>query len=92
MGATLAMSDLVDVLGAAGFRVLQRRHTMHAPRIFFLHLLRAMQKSPGASGMVLQAMLAMEAAADFPTAARTGHYSAVLAEKWPAALEGGQHG
>ena len=92
MGATLAMSDLVGVLGAAGFRVLRRRHTMHAPRIFFLHLLRAIQKSPGASGMVLQAMLAMEAAAGFPTAARTGHYSAVLAEKWPAALEGGQHG
>ena len=42
--------------------------------------------------MIVQAMLAMEAAAGFPTAARTGHYSAVLAEKWPAALEGGQHG
>lgn len=92
MGATLGMSDLVDVLGVAGFRVLQRRHTMHAPRVFFLHLLRAIQKSPGASGIVLQAMLAMEAAAGFPTAACTGHYSAVLAEKWPAAVVGGHHG
>ncbi|MBU6183394.1 MAG: methyltransferase domain-containing protein [Verrucomicrobia bacterium] len=81
MGVTLPMRELVAVLGGAGFRVLKQRYLMHAPRVVFLHLLRALQKLPAVSGAVLQAMLAMEAAAGFPTAGITGHFSAVLAAK-----------
>jgi SAM-dependent methyltransferase len=81
MGVTLPMRELVAVLGGAGFRVLKQRYLVHAPRVVFLHLLRALQKFPTVSGVVLQAMLAMEAAAGFPTAGITGHFSAVLAER-----------
>jgi ubiquinone/menaquinone biosynthesis C-methylase UbiE len=81
MGVTLPMRELVAVLGEAGFRVLKQKYLMHAPRVVFLHLLRALQKFPAVSGIVLQAMLAMEVTAGFPTAGITGHFSAVLAAK-----------
>jgi ubiquinone/menaquinone biosynthesis C-methylase UbiE len=91
MGRTLSMRRLAELLERSGFRVLHRRHTAHAPRVAALHLCRLLEKSK-AAGMMLSAMLAMEALAKLPTAPLTGYYSAVLAEKWPAALEGGHHG
>lgn len=81
MGKTLAMQKLTGMLEETGFRILERRHTMHAPRVVFLYLLRAIEKFPAASGAVMKAMSAMEVASSFPTCAQTGHYSAVFAVK-----------
>lgn len=81
MGKTLPMQNLADLLERSGFQILERRHTMHAPRVFFLHLLGGIRNFPALSNAIVRAMLAMEIAAGFPTASRTGHYSAVLAEK-----------
>ena len=80
MGRTLSMRRLAELLERSGFRVLHRRHTAHAPRVAALHLCRLLEKSK-AAGMMLSAMLAMEALAKLPTAPLTGYYSAVLAVK-----------
>ncbi len=80
MGRTLSMRRLVELLDRSGFRVLHRRHTAHAPRVAALHLCRLLEKSK-AAGMMLSAMLAMEALAKLTTAPLTGYYSAVLAVK-----------
>ena len=81
IGKTLPMQKLVGLLEQSGFCILERRHTMHAPRVFFLHLLGTIQKSPAISNAILRSMLAMEVAAGLPSASLTGHYSAVLAER-----------
>jgi SAM-dependent methyltransferase len=81
MGKTLPMPKLVGLLERSGFCILERRHTMHAPRVFFLHLLGGIRKFPALSNAILGSMLAMEIAAGLPTAPLTGHYSAVLAER-----------
>jgi hypothetical protein len=81
MGRTLSMRGLSEVLKRSGFRVLHRRHTMHAPRVVALHLCRLLEKSSAAGGITLRAMLAMEVLGKLPTAPLTGHYSAVLAVK-----------
>jgi SAM-dependent methyltransferase len=81
MGKTLSMPKLVGLLERSGFCILKRRHTMHAPRVFFLHFLGAIQKFPALSNAILGSMLAMEVASGLPTAPLTGHYSAVLAER-----------
>jgi ubiquinone/menaquinone biosynthesis C-methylase UbiE len=79
MGRTLSMPGLVEVLDHAGFRVVQRRHTMHAPRVVALHLCRLLEESSAAGRAALRVMLAMEALGKLPTAPLTGYYSAVLA-------------
>lgn len=81
MGKTLSMQQLAKLLERSGFSILERRHTMHAPRVFFLHLLRSVRKLPALSKAILGSMLAMEVAAGSPTASLTGHYSAVLTVK-----------
>jgi SAM-dependent methyltransferase len=81
MGRTLSMRGLSEVLKRSGFRVLHRRHTMHAPRVVALHLCRLLEKSSAAGGITLRAMLAMEVLGKLPTAPLTGYYSAVLAVK-----------
>ena len=81
MGKTLPMQTLAVLLEQSGFCILERRHTMHAPRVFFLHLLGTVRKLPALSNAILGSMLAMEVAAGLPTASLTGHYSAVLAER-----------
>ncbi len=80
MGRTLPMRRLAELLERSGFRVQHRRHTAHAPRVAALHLCRLLEKSK-AAGMMLSAMLAMEALAKLPTAPLTGYYSALLAVK-----------
>ena len=81
MGKTLSMQQLARLLERSGFCILERRHTMHAPRVLFLHLLGAIRKFPVLSNAILRPMLAMEVAACWPSAPLTGHYSAVLAER-----------
>jgi SAM-dependent methyltransferase len=81
MGRTLSMPRLAEVLQQTGFRVVHRRHTMHAPRVVALHLCRLLEKSSAAGRVAFRAMLAMEALGKLPTAPLTGYYSAVLAVK-----------
>jgi ubiquinone/menaquinone biosynthesis C-methylase UbiE len=81
MGKTLPMKKLARLLERSGFCILEQQYTMHAPRVFFLHLLGAIRKFPAFSNAVLGSMTSMEVAAGLPTASLTGHYSAVLAER-----------
>lgn len=81
MGKTLPMKKLARLLERSGFCILEQQYTMHAPRVFFLHLLGAIRKFPALSNAVLGSMTSMEVAAGLSTASLTGHYSAVLAER-----------
>ena len=78
MGKTLSMPRLAEVLKQAGFRMVQQRHTMHAPRVLALHLCRLLEKSSAAGRVALRAMLVMEGLGKLPTALLTGYYSALL--------------
>lgn len=79
MGKTLSMGEMVRCVEDAGLRVAERRYTQHVPRVLALHLCRILAGSRRLSDALPRAMLGWERLADWPTAAWTGYYSAVLA-------------
>ena len=81
MGKTLSMPAMTRAVENAGLQVHQRRYIQHTPRVAALHLCRLLGGRGKAPSSLVAAMLAMETLADWPTAAVTGHYSALLASK-----------
>ena len=97
MGRTLSMPALIRAVENAGLRVQRRCYIQHAPRVAALHLCRLLSRQGRLQSSLVTTMLAMETLADWPTAALTGHYSALLAKKLGApqsltAFSGTKHG
>ena len=97
MGRTLSMRALIRAMENAGLRVQRRRYIQHTPRVAALHLCRLLSRQGRLQSSLITTMLAMETLADWPTAALTGHYSALLAKKLGApqslaAFSGTKHG
>lgn len=86
MGKTLSMPALIRTVENAGLRVQRRGYIQHAPRVAALHLCRLLVKQGRLQSSLITSMLAMETLAHWPTAALTGHYSALLASKKPLAI------
>lgn len=81
MGKTLSMPALIRAVENAGLRVQRRCYIQHAPRVAALHLCRLLVKQGRLQSSLVATMLAMETLAGWPSAAITGHYSALLAKK-----------
>jgi SAM-dependent methyltransferase len=81
MGKTLSMRALIRAVENAGLRVQRRGYIQHAPRVAALHLCRLLGKQGRLQSSLVATMLAMETLSRWPTAAITGHYSALLAKK-----------
>ena len=97
MGRTLSMPALIRAVENAGLRVQRRCYIQHAPRVAALHLCRMLSRQVRLQSSLVTTMLAMEILAGWPTAALTGHYSALLAKKLGdpqslAAFSGTKHG
>jgi SAM-dependent methyltransferase len=97
MGRTLSMRALIRAVEKAGLRVQRRSYIQHAPRVAALHLCRLLGKQGRLQSSLVATMLAMETLSRWPTAAITGHYSALLAKKpgdpqSRAAFSGTKHG
>jgi len=97
MGRTLSMPALVLAVENAGLIVQGRCYIQHAPRVAALHLCRMLSRQGRLQTSLITTMLAMETLAGWPTAALTGHYSALLAKKLGApqslaAFSGTKHG
>jgi SAM-dependent methyltransferase len=86
MGRTLSMRALIRAVENAGLMVQRRRYIQHAPRVAALHLCRLLERQGRLQSSLVTTMLAMEILAGWPTAALTGHYSALLASKKPLAI------
>lgn len=91
------MPALIRAVENAGLMVQRRRYIQHAPRVAALHLCRLLSKQGRLQSSLITTMLAMEILAGWPTAALTGHYSALLAKKLGApqslaAFSGTKHG
>jgi hypothetical protein len=72
---------MIQAVESSGLRIAQRRHIQHAPRVAALHLCRLLSRQGRLQSSLITTMLAMEILAGWPTAALTGHYSALLAKK-----------
>jgi SAM-dependent methyltransferase len=81
MGRTLSMPALIRAVENAGLMVHRRRYIQHAPRVAALHLCRLLGRHGRHPSSLVTTMLAMETLSRWPTAAITGHYSALLAKK-----------
>lgn len=97
MGRTLSMRALIRAVENAGLRLQRRRYIQHAPRVAALHLCRLLSRQGRLPSSLITTMLAMETLAGWPSAALTGHYSALLAKKPGdpqslAAFSGTKHG
>ena len=86
MGRTLSMSGLIRAVENAGLMVQRRCYIQHAPRVAALHLCRLLERQGKLQSSLITTMLAMETLSHWPTAALTGHYSALLASKKPLAI------
>ncbi len=86
MGRTLSMPALIRAVENAGLMVQQRCYFQHTPRVAALHLCRLLGRQGKLRASLITTMLEMETLADWPTAALTGHYSALLASKKPLAI------
>ncbi len=81
IGQTFSMAELARGLGTSGLEILDAVHIMHVPRVAALHFCRLFDGRGPVARRVVEAMLSFECLAGSPTAALTGHYSAVLARK-----------
>lgn len=83
IGKTLPMRGLCRALRDTGLELLDASHVMHVPRVVALHLCRFVPGESRWSSRLVRMFLSFEAAARWPTARFTGHFSAALVRKSP---------